>query len=273
MSDKVFLVSFKKKINGVKKWNDIVHLSEKQFKLKGFSVKKIEGYNLAEHKEIKRNHIVYRNVLDKTLNKAKKYLKENNKANGFYIAEDDAYINLSLSELKTRVKKSGYSLSNKNGPILRIGYQKILKDNRFPRGYFCVGAQLLWIPKNILEDFTNSMKNNTFKSSLKKNKVTKITVGGVKKKKESMEKTKAQHFNGFLTKNMDLKIELIPQTKNNKIVDELQHESLTLGGKVRPGRVISSLTKNTKNTLKRNTKKGRFLNRINKTIKNSIMFR
>ena len=241
MSDKVFLVSYKKKINGVKKWNDIVHLSEKQFKLNGFSVTKIEGYNLSEHTEIKRNHIVYRNVLDKTLKKAKKYLKDNNKANGFYIAEDDAYINLSLSELKTRVKKSGYSLSNKNGPILRIGYQKILKDNRFPNGYYCVGTQLIWIPKNILEDFT-----------------------------KFMEKTKAQHFNGFLTKNMDLKIELIPQTKKNKIVDELQHESLTLGGKIRPGRVISSLTKN---TLKRSNKKGRFLNRINKTIKNSIIFR
>ena len=230
MSDKVFLVSYKKNIDGVKKWNEIVHVTEKNFKLKGFKVQKIKGYNLSEHKEIKRNHIVYKNVLDKTLKKAEKYFNENKNANGCYIAEDDAFINLTLTELKKRVKKSGFSLSDKNGPILRIGYQKILKDNRFPRGYFCVGAQLIWIPRNVLKKF-----------------------------KDHMLISKPKHFNGFLTTNIELKIELIPQTEKTRIVDEIQHESLTLGT-IRRGRVLSSRTKK---KLKLNNKKTRFLNKIN----------
>lgn len=211
MSDMVFLVSFKKIINGGKKWNEIVHISENNFKKNNFKVQKIEGYNIKDHTEIKRNQIVYKNVLDKVLKKAHNYLLKNSNANGFYIAEDDAFINLTLENLKKRLKEHGFSLSKKSGPLLRIGYQKKLKDNRFPRGYYCVGTQLIWIPKDQL-----------------------------KKLKIIMEQTTPQHFNGFLSKTMTINIELIPQTKKNRIVDEIEHESLTLG-RIRRGRVLNKL--------------------------------
>ena len=63
-----------------------------------------------------------------------------------------------------------------------MGYQKVLNEKRtgYPRGYYCVGTQLLWIPKSQLL-----------------------------KLKEVMTNTSAQHLNGFFSKNVDINIELL----------------------------------------------------------------
>ena len=188
-------MSYKK--NG--KWNETLSKVKKRFISKGFSVTVVEGYYLPEHPEIKKTQLVYRNVLDKVIPKAKKYLKDNTTAKGFFIAEDDAWLNDNVDskylEKKIKFKKN----------ITRVGYQKILKEDKLPRGYFCVGAQLSWIPRKQIDKFEHSMKNSL-----------------------------PQHFNGFLSKTKKINVDLLPQDMKNKLVDELEHMSFTMG-KVRKG--------------------------------------
>ena len=80
---KVYIISYKK--NG--KWNDVSNISINRFHEQGFRTELIEGYNLKDYPEIKRNHIVYLNLLDKVL----KVIKKRNIKEGFFIAEDDAF--------------------------------------------------------------------------------------------------------------------------------------------------------------------------------------
>ena len=49
-----------------------------------------------------------------------------------------------------------------------------------------------------------------------------------------MKTTQPQHFNGFLSKTKKINIKLMKQDMRNKIVNELQHMSFTMG-KVRKG--------------------------------------
>ena len=139
----VFIMSYKKDINNKRIWNEISNITKKNFVNNGFKVKMVEGYNIKEYPEIKKNKLVYINFITKAIIKGEKYLKNNND-DGFFIAEDDAWINLSFDNLKQTIKLSP------NTPLIRVGYQKILKEN-LPRGYFCVGAQLQWIPRNMIE--------------------------------------------------------------------------------------------------------------------------
>lgn len=223
----VLVMSYKK--NG--KWNPTYNYSKKRFTQMGYTVKPIEGYNLKEHPEIKPNQVVYLNLKDKVL----PYLKENlNNEHGVLVAEDDAYISdiLTPEFLKNKLKKNGYK--NK---IIRIGYQKVLKQNkkkRYPRGYFCVGNQLIWFPTSQISRLESELN-----------------------------KQRPQHLNGFLSINMKLNIKLLDHAKQihqgEKYVNEIEHVSATTK-KVRKGMKLTkkvmkglNLTKiNKKSLIKRN---------------------
>ena len=167
-SDKVFLVSYKK--NG--EWNPVHKLSKKQYKKQGFKVTLVKGYNLKEHPEIKKNQVVYLNFLEHALVKAEIFLKKNKNHKGVFISEDDAYINISLKELKNIVDLK------ENGNLKWIGYQKKLKTKDT---YYYVGTQLVWVPRNKIKKLIDKMYEKT-----------------------------AQHLNGFFSKNIDTIIDIVP---------------------------------------------------------------
>lgn len=199
---RVLVMTYKK--NG--RWNPSFSISKKRFQKLGYKVTPIEGYNLKEHPEIKPNQVVYLNLRDKVI----PYLKNKRYGDGILVAEDDAYVAEFLSPefLLSKLEQNNYKKS-----IIKVGYQKVLKHpiNKYPRGYFCVGNQLIWFPKlqmKLLE--------------------------------KELNKSKAQHLNGFLSKNMNLDIKLLDQEiqKKNKYVFELEHISATTG-KTRKGLKIS----------------------------------
>lgn len=197
--DTVLMVSYKK--NG--EWNKVSKYSKQRFKEMGFKVELVEGYNFKElvknNDPVKKNQLVYKNILEIALVKSKKFLDQNKKYKGVFIAEDDAWITLSLNQLKKKVSLK------KDGNIKWIGYQKKLKTGNT---FFYVGAQLIWIPRNKIKKLTDIMIIKT-----------------------------PQHFNGFLSKNInDIGIDIMPPG----LVQEIEHESLTLD-KVRSGKKINSI--------------------------------
>ena len=211
----VLIISYKK--NG--KWNEMKKISENRFKQLGYKTKTIEGYNLTQHPEIKPNQVVYLNFRDKVI----PYINKLKFKDGILVAEDDAYISDKLTPtfLLERLKKHKYI---KN--ILRVGYQKVLKlpkGKSYPRGYFCVGDQLIWFPKSQMEKLERELYKST-----------------------------PQHLDGFLSKNMNLKIELLDweKQKKEKYVEEIEHYSTTIG-KIRKGIKINNIKKKTR---KRKTK-------------------
>ena len=199
----VLIMTYKK--NG--KWNPPFYFSKKRFQQLGYKVKAIQGYNLKENPEIKPSQVVYLNLRDKVI----PYLKNKKYGDGVLVAEDDAYIAdfLTPSFLFNKLKKNNYKNS-----IIKVGYQKVLKHpkDKYPRGYFCVGNQLIWFPKLQMSKLEKELKKST-----------------------------AQHLNGFLSKNMNLDIKLLDQKiqKNKKYVYELEHISTTTG-KTRKGLKLSS---------------------------------
>ena len=195
MNNVVFMMSYKKNINGTKQWNEMVKYTKPNFVKKGFKVLMVEGYNKKEHPDIKLNQLVYLNFIDKAIPKAEKFLEKNKNVDGVFIAEDDAWINPTFNELKQKIKFS------KNEPIIRVGYQKKIKTNN-KRGYFVVGNQLIWIPRN-----------------------------SIKKIKEVMLDTTPQHINGFFSKDTYFKIIIAEKG----LVDECEHFSLIAKG-IRKGR-------------------------------------
>ena len=217
---KVYIISYKK--NG--KWNDISNVSINRFHEQGFRTELIEGYNLKDYPEIKRNHIVYLNLLDKVL----KVIKKRNIKEGFFIAEDDAFPAdyVTPEFLKKRLKILSNSLKKKDrtykNTIVRVGYQKVLNEKRsgYPRKYYCVGTQLIWIPKNLIVKLEDVMKQ-----------------------------ANAQHLNGFFSKNMELPIELLDKEiqidKRHKYILEFEHASLTMD-KTRKGKRESSIERDKK---------------------------
>ena len=195
MVSKIFIVSYKKK----GKWNDIMHTCEKRFKEKGFTTKVVEGYNLLNHSDLKRNTVVYRNILDKIIP-----ILEKTNDDGILFSEDDSYL-ADFCDKKFINKKLKENSFKK---ILRIGYQKILK---YPKAK--EHQRILLCRSSI----------NLVSSSLVKIKY-------------EMENNRAQHFDGFLSKNMNLDIKLLDREiqKNKKYVYELEHFSTTIN-KVRKG--------------------------------------
>ena len=212
----VYIISYK--IEG--KWNSMLKKSKKRFKELGYNVFLVEGYNLKQNPGIKPNQVCYLNLLDKVIPLIKNKIKK-----GFLLAEDDAYLQdiLTPKYLLYRLKKNNY-LNN----IIRIGYQKNLKQKPpyYPNGNYLVGTQLLWFPKN-------QMKKLEFE----------------------LNKSKAQHLNGFLSKNLNLDIKILDEKKQKKkkYVLELEHISTTTG-KTRKGLKLN--VKNiSKKTKKLNVKK------------------
>lgn len=214
----VYIISYKN--NG--SWPDVLDLSMKRFKKQGFKTKTIEGYNLKKHPEIARNHVVYLNLVDKVL----PYIKKQNIKDGFLLAEDDAYVSdiITPEFLKKKIKANK---GHKN--IIRIGYQKVLAHSppsTYPRGYYCVGTQLIWFPKSCIKDLEEVMKIKT-----------------------------PQHLNGFFSKDKELKkrgfdtilLDKEKQSGNkyNKYVREIEHHSITMD-KTRLGKRLSSIARNNK---------------------------
>ena len=203
----IYLISYKK--NGV--WNPVKYESEKRFKEKGFSVTTFEGYSLKEHPDIKPNQVCYRNI--------QKFFYENpsllkKKVSGFFISEDDSYVAdfVNPKFLQDRLE----NVENYQSKIIRVGYQKILKykvSKEHPRGYYVVGTQLLWFPKKSIK-----------------------TIMG------EFETKRAQHLNGFLSKNINLDVELLDSEEQilnkKKYVFEIEHLSTTTG-KIRRGKKIT----------------------------------
>ena len=87
------------------------------------------------------------------LDKVIPFLLKKKIKSGAFVAEDDAYPNdfVTPDFFKKRITNQKYASKYKN-KILRVGYQKVLNEKRtgYPRGYYCVGTQLLWIPKSQL---------------------------------------------------------------------------------------------------------------------------
>lgn len=202
----IYLISYKK--NG--DWNPVKYDSEERFKEKGFNVETFEGFNLKEHQEIKPNQVCYRNI-QKFFSENQKLLKKNVK--GFLISEDDSYVADFVSPifLQNRIQQ----VKDYESKIIRVGYQKILRykiSKEYPRGYYIVGTQLLWFPKS-----------------------------SIKKILEEFEKSRAQHLNGFLSKNLNLSVELLDSEEQikhkNKYVFEIEHLSTTTG-KIRKGKKL-----------------------------------
>ena len=198
-SNTVFILSYKK--NGL--WNELSNVSKARFKKKGFLPRVVEGYNLSDPKkndpDMKKTHLVYRNFLDKILPSVERYRKKHKLVDGFFFAEDDAYLDerVDFDFLMKRLKTVDYK--NK---ILRVGYQKVLGKNR-PE-YFVVGNQLIWVPLS--------------------------KISGLK---ESLEKSVPQHLNGFFSKRENtLGIEVLDhdiQKREGKYVHEIEHQSITRG--------------------------------------------
>ena len=203
----IYLISYKK--NGV--WNPVKYESEKRFKEKGFTVTTFEGYSLKEHPDIKPNQVCYRNI-QKFFYENPSLLKKN--VSGFFISEDDSYVAdfVNPNFLQKRLE----NVDNYQSKIIRVGYQKILKykvSKEHPRGYYVVGTQLLWFPKKSIK-----------------------TIMG------EFETKRAQHLNGFLSKNINLDVELLDSEEQilnkKKYVFEIEHLSTTTG-KIRRGKKIT----------------------------------
>jgi len=223
-------------------------LAKKRFKKQGFKTKDVEGYNLKNHPKIKRNHVVYLNLVDKVLPQ----IKKQNIQDGFLLAEDDAYVSdiITPNFLKERIKaKNGH----KN--IIRIGYQKVLAHSppsTYPRGYYCVGTQLIWFPKNCIKDLEEVMQMKT-----------------------------PQHLNGFFSKDKELKKrgfdtilldeDIQSGSKYNRYVREIEHHSITMD-KTRLGKRESSINRNNKRKKTNNTKKRNRNNKNNNTKKRKFLF-
>ena len=181
---------------------------------KKFTPKFIKGYNLKENPEIKPNHVVYKNVLDKALPKLKKM-----KAKGYLLAEDDALVNANAKELSKIINKNGGA---KN--ILWIGYQKILKK----KGEidYIVGGQLIYIPRERIDQMERVMKESRpqhFDRFL------------LNKRKQI----------GLTVVPQNLKVTYNAETApDGKLVDELTSESGTTG-KIRKGRTERLQGRNT----------------------------
>ncbi len=228
----VYILSYKN--NG--SWNPVLNLSKKRFKNQGFTPKAVEGYNLKKNPEIKRNEIVYLNFLDKII----PHIKKQNITDGFLFAEDDAYVSdiITPEFLKKKIQDNN---GHKN--IIRIGYQKVLAHSppsTYPRGYFCVGNQLIWFPKNCINDLEEVMKMKN-----------------------------PQHLNGFFSKDIELRkrgfdtilLDKEKQSGNkyNRYVREIEHISTTME-RTRKGKRLSSIARNNKKrNNKTKTKKRTFL--------------
>jgi len=194
----VYIISYK--TNG--KYNPILKDSKNRYKLNGFKVIVKEGYNLKDYPNMKRTEVVYKNV-----QKVLKELKTRPNNDGFFISEDDSYLNdgITFEFLRDRIMAvPGYK-----SKVIRIGYQKILKQKTFN---FVVGAQLIWIPQTKIKAIDTEMRNN-----------------------------RPQHLDGFLSKPREMDVILLDEheqmVNKNKYVVEIEHYSAILG-KVRKGKKL-----------------------------------
>jgi hypothetical protein len=203
----IYLISYKK--NG--KWNPIMEESRKRYDQMGFNVKLFEGFSLKEHPEIKPNEVCYRNIQKFFFEN--KNLTKNKNIKGFLISEDDSFV--ADQVIPAFLQKQIQAVKDYERKIIRVGYQKIVRiapttDNS--DGTYVVGTQLLWFPRLIIEDIL-----------------------------KRFEERKAQHLNGFLSKDKFLPVELLDKSeqidRKNKYVLELEHVSTTTG-KVRKGKKV-----------------------------------
>jgi len=195
MLDKVYIVSYK--YQGI--WNSILDICKKRYEDLGFKTEIVEGFSLKEHTHIKPNEVVYLNFLFKVLP-----ILEKNNISGILVSEDDAYLSSFVTPefLKNKLEENDY-----HNNLIRIGYQKVLKQHDKPRGYICVGNQLTWIPKTLL----------------------------VALKEDMFSKTR-QHLDCYFSKNLKI-LEIVLDKelqKTNKYVKEIEHHSFVLG-KIRKG--------------------------------------
>ena len=190
MLDKVYIISYK--YQGV--WNSILDICKKRYTDLGFKTEIVEGFGLQNNKHIKPNEVVYLNFLFKVLP-----ILEKNNISGILVSEDDAYLSSFVTPefLKDKLEENDY-----HNNIIRIGYQKVLKQHDKPRGYVCVGNQLTWIPKKLLVAL-----------------------------KEDMFSKRPQHLDIYFSKNLKI-LEIVLDReiqKTNKYVKEIEHYSYILG--------------------------------------------
>jgi hypothetical protein len=213
----VFILSYKKVVNGKKEWNSLLDVSSKRFSSKGFNPIPVEGYNLKQPESndpaIGKTQLVYLNFLKKVLPSVKKMVNNGTIKTGFFFAEDDAYLDERV-DFNFLIKRIG---SNKKR-IVRIGYQKVLGQNT--PAYFVVGNQLIWFPVSKISKLENLLNISN-----------------------------PQHLNGFFSKRESkLDIMLLDQEvqkREGKYVHEIEHESIT-EGKVRPGLKLPKSRKKSK---------------------------
>ena len=141
--------------------------------------------------------------MDKILPSVERYRKKHKLVDGFFFAEDDAYLDerVDFDFLMKRLRTVDYK--NK---IVRVGYQKVLGKNR-PE-YFVVGNQLIWVP------------------------LSKISL-----LKETLENSVPQHLNGFFSKRENtLGIEVLDHDiKNVKVNMFMKLNNSITRGNIRKG--------------------------------------
>tara|TARA_Y100001937_G_C6974110_1_gene264681 strand:- start:34 stop:630 length:597 start_codon:yes stop_codon:yes gene_type:complete len=195
MLDKVFIVSYK--YQG--EWNSILDICKNRYEDLGFKTEIIEGFGLQHNKDIKVNEVVYLNFLFKVLP-----ILEKRNISGMLVSEDDAFLSSFVTPefLKNKLEQNDY-----HNNLIRIGYQKVLNLHEKPRGYICVGSQLIWIPKTLLVAL-----------------------------KEDMFSKRPQHLDCYFSKNLKI-LEIVLDKeiqKTNKYVKEIEHYS-PISKKIRKG--------------------------------------
>ena len=194
----VYIISYK--TNG--KYNPILKDSKNRFKTQNFKIKVIEGYNLKDYPNMKRTEVVYKNF-----QKALMELNPKPNNDGFFISEDDSYLNdgITFEFLRDRIK----AIRGYKSKVIRIGYQKVLKSGI---NQYVVGTQLIWIPQTKIKAIDTEMRNN-----------------------------RPQHLDGFLSKRREMDVILLDEREQmvnkNKYVAEIEHYSAILG-KVRKGKKL-----------------------------------
>jgi hypothetical protein len=194
--------------------NKSFFLCKERLELLGWNTELIEGYRfhelVEENPKYRKNYLVFDNAKDKVLPALEKSDK------GIMFCEDDVIPRSIFTPEFVESKIKEYDGENN---VLWFGFQRVVKNKTCRSGYWYVGSHMIWIPRSL-----HSLVKNV------------------------MEKSRKQHYDGFLSKNKEIPIKVVDvelqMTKpyaENRYVNELEGNSITIG--YRKGLSISDVNK------------------------------